>query len=74
LDEASAQQLLARLEDLIRELDPDADEVARALSQKIDSTSLQPLMQELVSQLSDFDFDAAGKTLKQLKHELKASA
>jgi CheY-like chemotaxis protein/HPt (histidine-containing phosphotransfer) domain-containing protein len=74
LDEASAPQLLARLEDLIRDLDPDAEEVARALRQKIDSNSLQPLTQELVSQLSNFDFDAARQTLKQLKHELKASA
>lgn len=56
---------------LLRDMDPDAEEVANTLRQHIGVAGLQPLAQELVRQLAKFDFDSAGHTLNQLKAELE---
>jgi len=71
LDEAAVPELVERLESLMRELDPDAEEVAIILRQRLGSSPMQVSAMELVRQLGSFDFDAARQTLNQLKQELK---
>ncbi len=74
LDAETVPQLIARLEDLMHERDPDAEEVARVLQPRIDAPIMQPLMKELVGLLETYDFDAARHTLNQLKQRLEVSA
>jgi len=73
-DATTAQQLIERLEGLMHDRDPDAEEAARALQLKIDSPLLQPIMKELVSQLEAYDFVTARHTLSQLKQKLGVSS
>jgi len=72
-DPAALQPLIDRLEQLLRDMDPDAEEVAIALRQQVGSGPLQALALELVRQLEKFDFDGAARTLNQLKAEMKVS-
>ena len=74
LDPAALQPLIDQLEDRLREMDPDAEEVANRMRLHLGSGALQPLAAELVRQLGKFDFDSAGHTLSKLKAELKASS
>jgi signal transduction histidine kinase/CheY-like chemotaxis protein len=73
LDEASIQELIVRLEAMMHDLDPDAEEVGLALRRMIGASPLQPLAEELESQLANFDFENAQNTLQQLKQEIKGS-
>jgi signal transduction histidine kinase/CheY-like chemotaxis protein/HPt (histidine-containing phosphotransfer) domain-containing protein len=68
--ESSVHQLLKRLERMVRELDPDAEEVAGILRQKVTSSAAQLRAQELERLLGNFEFDVAQRTLIQLKQEL----
>jgi two-component system sensor histidine kinase/response regulator len=70
LDEAAVPELLQRLEGMVRDMDPDAEEVGRVLYRIIGPSSGQPLAEALVGQLANFDFEAAQHTLNQLKKEL----
>jgi signal transduction histidine kinase/DNA-binding response OmpR family regulator/HPt (histidine-containing phosphotransfer) domain-containing protein len=74
LDEETVEQLIARLEELMHDRDPDAEEVAHVLQTRIDAPVMQPLVKELVDQLETYDFDKASHTLSQLKQRLKVSA
>ncbi len=71
LAEATIPELVERLECLVRDLDPDAEEVAGVLSRIVGASPMQPLAQDLVRLLGNFDFDAARHTLNHLKQELK---
>jgi len=73
LDAETVPQLTERLEGLMHDRDPDAEEIARALHSRIDSPLMQPLAKELVRQLEAYDFDAASHTLRQLKRKLEVS-
>jgi signal transduction histidine kinase/DNA-binding response OmpR family regulator/HPt (histidine-containing phosphotransfer) domain-containing protein len=75
-DEAPAETvplpvLLSRLEGLIRDMSPDAEEAAETLRRQMGAALQQPLAQQLVRQLSLFDFEAGQLTLDQLKQELR---
>ncbi len=69
LDEVSIQELIDRLETMVQDLDPDAEEVGIALRRMIGSSAGQSLAEELVSQLANFDFENAQDTLCQLKQK-----
>lgn len=71
LGEASIQELIERLEAMMHDLDPDAEEVGIALRQMIGSSPMQPLAEELERHLANFDFENAQKTLYQLKQRMK---
>jgi len=72
LDEVSIQELIERLEAMMYDLDPDAEEVGIALRQMIGSSPMHPLAEKLERQLANFDFENGQKTLHQLKQEMKA--
>ncbi|MBU1215487.1 MAG: response regulator, partial [Gammaproteobacteria bacterium] len=67
---SSVHRLLERLEIMVRELDPDAEEVAVALRQKVTTPSAKLRAQELERLLGNFEFEVAQRTLIQLKQEL----
>jgi CheY-like chemotaxis protein len=71
---ATPQQLIERIESLVRDRDPDAEEVAVALQQLVGASLLRAHALELVSQLGVFDFDAARQTLNQLKLALRSTS
>lgn len=73
LDAATIPELVERIEEMMRDMNPDTEEVANILRQKL-SSAMQPLAQELVRLLGNFDFEAARHTLNQLKQELKSSS
>lgn len=70
---ADLQPLVAQLEHLLRDLDPDAEEVASLLLEQTGTGPLQPSALELVRHLARFDFDSANHTLNQLKAEMKVA-
>ncbi|HXU94778.1 MAG TPA: response regulator, partial [Gallionella sp.] len=70
-DEASVPELVERLEGLMRDMDPDAEDVAIMLRRKLEASPMQPGAQELLHVLGNFDFAAAQSVLNQLKQELK---
>ena len=70
MNDSTVHQLLERLEIMVRELDPDAEEVAVFLRQKMTSPSAQLRAQELERLLGNFEFDVAQRTLIQLRQEL----
>ncbi|MFH2134377.1 MAG: response regulator [Pseudomonadota bacterium] len=70
MSDSTVHQLLARLEIMVRELDPDAEEVAIHLRRKMTSPSAQLHAQELERLLGNFEFDVAQRTLIQLRQEL----
>jgi signal transduction histidine kinase/DNA-binding response OmpR family regulator len=73
LNAATIPELVERIEGMMRDMNPDTEEVANTLRQRVTS-EMQPLAQELVRLLGNFDFEAARHPLSQLKQELESSS
>lgn len=71
MDAQLVASLLEKVSRLLRELDPEAETAANALRQHITAGPAQPLVNDLVEQLANFDFDTADQTLERLKEMLK---
>jgi polar amino acid transport system substrate-binding protein len=74
IDPQELQMMLNQLETLLQDMDPDAEIAALALRKRLGSNIAQPLTNELVKQLTTFDFDSASQTLARLKEELGVHA
>jgi HPt (histidine-containing phosphotransfer) domain-containing protein len=73
-DTRSVLLLLDYLETLLQEMDPDAEITADTLCKHLSQGPAQPLANELVDQLANFDFDAAVHTIARLREMLKVSS
>ena len=70
IDPQELQVMLNQLASLLQDMDPDAEIAALALRKRLGPGIAQPLTNELVRQLTTFDFDSASQTLARLREKL----
>jgi CheY-like chemotaxis protein len=70
VDETTLQQLIEQLEKMIKNWNPDAEELGIKLHRMLGATPQQERSNKLLDHLANFDFENAQTTLHQLKQEL----
>ena len=70
VDNKIIYELLAELEIMIQEMDPDAEEKANELRDQLGDTVDRQLMITLSNQVSRFEFEAALESVVRLKEEI----
>jgi len=63
-------ELMEELELMIKEMSPDSEDQAKALSAKLSADGSKKLATILIQQVSDFEFDEANDTLHQIRESL----